>query len=194
MKIGIFNILFLSLIASTFGANFADASTIMKADLDQVAKESELIFEGRAVSKATRPSPTSGKPFTYYTFEIIDIIKGSYSNPTIEMGFMGGTLGDITLEVSDMRMPDIGERGIYFVENIGEQQIHPLFGWQQGHYLVITSQKTGQDMVIPVQQTGQDILIPEQQENLKERSLMLQKGTKLEDFKRNIRNVIRKDK
>ena len=136
MKIGIFTILFFSLIASTLGDNSADASTIMKANLDQVAKESELIFEGRAVSKETRPSPISGKPFTYFTFDIIDLIKGSYSNPTIEIGFMGGTLGNITLEVSDMRMPEIGERGIYFVENIGEQQIHPLFGWQQGHYLL----------------------------------------------------------
>jgi len=194
MKIGIFTILFFSLIASTLGDNSADSSTIMKADLDQVAKESELIFEGRAVSKETRPSPISGKPFTYFTFDIIDLIKGSYSNPTIEIGFMGGTLGNITLEVSDMRMPEIGERGIYFVENIGEQQIHPLFGWQQGHYLVVTSQKTGHDMVISVQQPGQDILIPVQQENLKRRSLMLQKGTKLEDFKHNIRNILKEDK
>ena len=142
-----------------------------------------MIFEGRAVSKETRPSPISGKPYTYFTFEIIDLIKGSYSNPTIEIGFMGGTLGDITLKVTNMRMPEIGERGIYFVENITEQQINPLFGWQQGHYLVITSQKTGQDMVVPAQQ-----------ENWKGRSLMLQEGTDLEDFKRNIRNVLKEDK
>jgi len=194
MKNGIFAFFFFSLIISPLGANSTDAASVLKVNLDQVAKESELIFEGRAVSKETRPSPISGKPFTYFTFDIIDLIKGSYSNPTIEIGFMGGALGNITLEVSDMRMPEIGERGIYFVENIGKQQIHPLFGWEQGHYLVITSQKTGHDMVISVQQTGQDILIPVQQENLKKRSLMLPEGTDLEDFKQNIRNVLKEDK
>lgn len=183
MKKDIFTILFFCLIFSPLGANSAVASTILKVDLDQVAKESELIFQGRAVSKETRASPISGKPFTYFTFKIIDLIKGSYSNTTIEIGFMGGSIGDITLEVSDMKMPEIGERGVYFVENIGEQQIHPLFGWQQGHYLVITNQKTGQEMVIPVQQ-----------DNLKRRSLMLQEGPNYEDFKRNIRNVLREDK
>ena len=182
MKNAFFTLLSFYLMVSNLGINSAYAATILKADLDQAAKESELIFEGRAVSKETRPSPISGKPFTYFTFEIIDLIKGSYQQPTIEIGFMGGTLGNITLKVSDMKMPEIGERGIYFVEKIGEQQIHPLFGWQQGHYLVITNQTTGQDMVIPVQQ-----------EHLKGRSLMLQTGTKLEAFKQNVRNILRED-
>ena len=75
---GIFTILFFSLMVSYLGANSANASTILKVDLDQAANESELVFEGRAVTKETRPSPISGKPFTYFTFKIIDVIKGSY--------------------------------------------------------------------------------------------------------------------
>jgi len=92
---------------------------------------------------------------------------------------MGGRIGELTLEVSDMRMPEVGERGIYFVETLNEQQIHPLFGWQQGHYLVITNQQTGQEMVIPIKQ-----------KDIKARSSMLQKGSNLVDFKVNIYNIM----
>ena len=193
MKSLIYKILFVSIIAFTLGYNSAVASEIMKADLDQVAKNSELIFEGRVVSEETRPSPISGKPFTYFTFNIIDLIKGSYLNQTIILGFMGGTLGGITLKVSDMRMPEIGERGVYFVEKIGEQQIHPFFGWQQGHYLVITNQQRGQDMVISMEQTDQYNMIPAYHKNLKSRSLMLEKGIELEEFKQKIRNILKEN-
>jgi hypothetical protein len=79
-----------------------------------------------------------------------------------------------------MQMPETGERGIYFVENLNVQQIHPLCGWQQGHCLVIPEKNTGQDVVIPV----------EQKDSLKTNSFTLTHPPTLEDFKQNIRNVI----
>ena len=133
-------------------APLALASSVVVVDFDQVVVGSEFIFEGNVVSKEIRPSPISGKPFTYYSFEIIEVIKGNYSNPTIEIGFMGGTLEGRTLTVSDMVKPEVGEQGIYFVESLGRQQVHPFYGWHQGHYLVIPHQKSGVKSVVPVLQ------------------------------------------
>ena len=170
---------FLTIFIPLFFIDQANATVILKKSFSQVIHGSELIFEGRVVSKETRPLPINDKPFTFFIIEIIDIIKGSYPHTTIETGYMGGRIGELTLEVSDMRMPEVGERGIYFVETLNEQQIHPLFGWQQGHYLVITNQQTGQEMVIPIKQ-----------KDIKARSSMLQKGSNLVDFKVNIYNIM----
>ncbi len=137
-----------------------------------------VVFEGKVLSEETRLLPANGRPFTYFTFEVTDVIKGSYELPTIEIGYMGGQLGDVIMQVSDMRMPEVGERGIYFVETLSEQQVHPLFGWQQGHYLVITQPQTETDVVVPVDQV----------ESSKSVSKSIRPVT-IEDFKRRIRNA-----
>jgi hypothetical protein len=176
--------LFFVLSFAIFCTNQTKATTILKLSFDQVCQGSELIFEGRVASKEIRPSPIEGKPITYFTFQIIEVIKGSYTGSNIELGFMGGQLGDLALKVSGMQMPEIGERGIYFVENLSVQQIHPLCGWQQGHCLVISDKQTGKDMVIPV----------EDKDSVKANSLALMHAPTLEVFKQNIRNVMEKDK
>jgi hypothetical protein len=180
----IFFILFLVLSLAFLCTNQTKATTILELSFDQVCQGSKLIFEGRVVSKETRPSPTDGKPFTYFTFQIIEVVKGSYKGSTVELGFMGGQSGDSTLKVYGMQMPEVGERGIYFVENLSVQQVHPLCGWQQGHCLVISEKQTGRDMVIPV----------EDKESLNTNSLALTHAPTLEVFKQNIRNMIEKDK
>ncbi len=178
-------ILFFALLFIPLNAGQAKATTILELSFDQVCQDAELIFGGQVMSKETRPSPIDGKPFTYFTFQIIEVIKGSYAGSTIELGFMGGQLDGFTLKVSGMQMPEMGEKGIYFVENLGVQQIHPLCGWQQGHCLVISDKQTGQDIVIPV----------EDKDSVKANSSALMHAPPtLEVFKQNIRNVIEKDK
>ncbi len=152
MRRNIFPVLFFALSFALLNAGQVKASTVLKVSFDQVCHGAELIFEGRVVSKESRLSSTTGNPFTYFTFEIIDVIEGSYSNSTIELGFMGGPKGEYVMTVSDMRMPEIGERGIYFVENLSVQQVHPLCGWHQGHYLVLSDPSSGKEKVVPVQE------------------------------------------
>jgi hypothetical protein len=93
----IFFILFLTLPFALLCTDKTKATTIIELSFEQVCQGSELIFEGRVVSKETRPSPTDGKPFTYFTFQVIDVIKGSYNGSTIEIGYMGGEVGGSTL-------------------------------------------------------------------------------------------------
>ena len=40
------------------------------------------------------------------------------------------------LAIHGLKRPAIGERGVYFVEQTGRMQVNPLYGWDQGHYLV----------------------------------------------------------
>ena len=34
-------------------------------------------------------------------------------------------------------MPVLGEKGIYFVESLQRRQVHPFYGWDQGHFLIM---------------------------------------------------------
>jgi hypothetical protein len=158
------------------------ASVILRMSFDQVVKGAELIVDGEVVSKEIRLSPISGRPFTYFNIAIIDLIKGDYPKKIIEIGYMGGQIGDMTLNVSNMRMPEIGERGIYFIETTNQQQIHPLIGWQQGHYRVIIDPNNGQERVVSEDENDRPA---------RSRALSLPQGVGLKDFKQEIRGIVK---
>ena len=113
----------------------ATASSILKTTMDEMLQASEFVFEGRALSVASRQTGPK-RIHTFVTCEINDIIKGAYPEPTVTLRFLGGTVGDLTMAVSHMQVPREGEHGIYFVESLGREQIHPLYGWNQGHFTV----------------------------------------------------------
>ncbi len=113
----------------------AHASTVREVDFAEAVNGSELVFEGVVVSKYTGISRETGQPFTYFLFHIQEVIKGTYRDQTITLGYLGGPKDDRFLVVTGMKMPDVGESGIYFVESLSRQQVHPLYGWQQWHLL-----------------------------------------------------------
>lgn len=127
------------------------ASTILAVSFESIVKNSEIIFEGQVVAQETRRSKLDGAPFTYSTFQVLDVIKGSVpEGGEITLGFAGGTINGMTLEVHDLRMPVLNEKGIYFVESMDKELTNPLYGWQQGHYLVIKDTVTGVEKVMSV--------------------------------------------
>ena len=151
------------------------ASTILGVSFQDVVKNSELIFEGQVVAQETRRSTLDGSPFTYSTFQVLDVIKGSVpEGGEITLGFAGGTIDGMTLEVHDLRMPVLNEKGIYFVESIDKELTNPLYGWQQGHYLVVEDAVTRVEKVMPVIGRKNELIT----------------APIVNDFKRNIRNQL----
>ena len=67
------------------------------------------------------------------------MVKGTYNQPEITLRFLGGTVGEISLDVSDSTLPGFGETGIYFVESLDRFQVNPLYGMDQGHFLILES-------------------------------------------------------
>lgn len=113
------------------------ASTSFRAvDIEEVSKNAELIFEGRVTAVESRAAPSSKLIHTFVTFAIDDVIKGNYSKPTIVLSFLGGSAGGRTLIVDDVQPPEIGEKGIYFVESLTRTQVDPFYGGPQGHFVI----------------------------------------------------------
>lgn len=112
------------------------ATTLQKIDIDQVAKEAALIFEGEVLTHEIRNESNTGLISTYVTFLILDVIKGEHVTKTIELKFAGGTINGETTEVNGSTIPESGEQGVYFVESTSENLLNPLVGWSQGHFII----------------------------------------------------------
>ncbi len=113
------------------------ATTILGMDIDEIANQAELIFEGEVLVRETRQDNNSGIINTYVTFQITDIVKGEFNGDSIELKFMGGTFQEQAVRVSGLTIPSEGEHGIYFVESLNLDLINPLLGWSQGHFIII---------------------------------------------------------
>tara|TARA_B100002003_G_scaffold247826_1_gene280187 strand:- start:2573 stop:3256 length:684 start_codon:yes stop_codon:yes gene_type:complete len=125
-----------SLILASLCIN-ATATTVLEMDIDNIARDAELIFEGTVLVSEARKDTNSGIIHTYVTFQIIDIIKGNYGANDLELKFMGGEVNGEIVQVSGLTIPEAGERGIYFVESLSRDLINPLLGWSQGHFIVL---------------------------------------------------------
>lgn len=115
----------------------AHATTVLQTSIVEMLAHSELVFEGYVIGVESKADPEDRLVYTHVTFELLDLIKGDWSDPTIELRFLGGTVGGKTLSVADMRIPKLDEHGIYFVEAPARSQVNPLYGWAQGHLRLV---------------------------------------------------------
>ena len=127
----------LACILVTVFASTAHGTSVRAVDMAEMLEQSALVFEGRVISLQARQDLGTGTIHTYVIFQVLDVLKGEYSNNTIELSFLGGTVGGMTLSAGDMQLPEKGEKGIYFVESLQRRQAHPLYGWSQGHFVVV---------------------------------------------------------
>jgi hypothetical protein len=111
-------------------------SVVEQVTVEQMLKNSQLVFEGTVIGISPHLNPSSSEIETDIAFRVSAVIKGSFSEPVIVLTFSGGTVGTITQRIGDMHMPAYGEHGVYFVESLARKQVHPLYGWDQGHFLV----------------------------------------------------------
>ena len=139
------------------------ATTILGMDIDEIANQAELIFEGEVLVRETRQNNNTGIINTYVTFQIYDIVKGEFNGDSIELKFMGGTFQEQTVHVSGLTIPSEGEHGIYFVESLNLDLINPLLGWSQGHFIIIARDREARISTIdhkPVIQVNSVVEIP----------------------------------
>jgi len=78
---------------------------------------------------------------------IEEVLKGSWSAETLELQYLGGRYEGRRMDVGAMRIPAPGEHGIYFIRDPHRRSVHPLKGWEQGHFVVVTGGDGGEETV-----------------------------------------------
>lgn len=112
------------------------SSSVLAVSLKQLSHSAELVFEGEVINVNSSFSQDGTSIHTYARFRVVEVVKGAYSQSEITLRFLGGTVGEISLDVSDSTLPQQGERGIYFVESLNRFQVNPFYGMDQGHFLI----------------------------------------------------------
>jgi hypothetical protein len=184
----------------------AGATSVRQLSLEELVQGAELVFEGRVVDIAAHrleagPAARAGLIYTTVTFEILDLVKGEYAPPILTLSFLGGAAGGRLLAIEEMHLPAWGERGIYFVESLARRQVHPLYGWSQGHFLVVSDPDLGERVMTADSQSVTGLqAVPAKQANklskgvvegltLKSSAAVSQAMT-AEQFKRTLRDML----
>jgi hypothetical protein len=115
------------------------ASSIEGVAVERMLLQSSLVFEGVVTEHEPGVRTAAGSIRTCVLFEVLEVVKGAAPADELRLCFSGGTIGDLTLVVTGSVIPEVGSRGIYFVESIERQLVNPLFGWTQGHFRIESS-------------------------------------------------------
>lgn len=111
----------------------SQATTVLPVEVSEAVDTAELIFTGHVVTLETATSRDGLYPFTFVTFEIAEVIKGSVDGTDLTLRFEGGDLEELkeTLEVVGMPQFELGNEVLLFVQSNGTAAC-PLVGWWQG--------------------------------------------------------------
>jgi hypothetical protein len=115
--------------------------TVSAASIEQVGVAdmltgSRLVVHGEVVDRWTDTNTDESEIYTHVRVRVMDVIKGADPGETLELRFLGGTHGSMTLQISGQYVPHVGDEAVYFIENPARTQINPIFGWRQGHFPV----------------------------------------------------------
>ena len=130
------------------GLGVLNATSVVPPTFEDMVDRSDLVFVGKVVgSKAAwRTVGTNRVIFTQVEFETGEVLKGR-AGKSVTLQFLGGTVGDVTLEVADVPRFGAGDRVLLFVEGNGIQ-FCPLVGVFHGKFGLRKDEKTGRDIVL----------------------------------------------
>lgn len=137
----------LTVCCSLVAAGVAHSTTVIPPSFDDLVSKARTIFVGEVVSQRAvwEATPQGRSIVTIVTFRVADVWKGSLG-PVTQLEFLGGTIDDVTMEVSGMPAFRLGQRDVLFV---GEtvRAISPLVGFMHGRLRIERETATGIDRV-----------------------------------------------
>ena len=122
-------------------------TTIIPPTFDELVLKAVAIFEGTVLDRrsAWDTTPGSRAIVTTVTFRVGDVLKGNVPAVT-SLTFLGGTVGDLALRVSEMPEFTVGDRDLLFVAPEANAAC-PLIGFGYGRMRVVRNSVTGVDEV-----------------------------------------------
>jgi len=130
------------------GLTIVNATSVVSPTFEEMVDRADLVFVGRVVnsSAAWRSVGTNRVIFTQIEFEMKEVLKGRAGN-SVTLQFLGGTVGEVTLEVADVPRFDAGDRVLLFVEGNGIQ-FCPVVGVFHGKFGLRKDEQSGRETVL----------------------------------------------
>lgn len=114
----------------------ARATTVIPPSFDELVRDSELVFRGRvtAVQSVSRKAGARDYIATEVTFAVERTLRGTVGE-TLTLEFLGGNIGGRELRLAGWPRFEVGDRGIFFVED-RTGQVCPLMRLRHGRYRI----------------------------------------------------------
>jgi hypothetical protein len=123
--------------AALFAAQAAEASSVLSVSVQDMIDRSEVVFEGRVLGRRFVDDGDAKHLRTCVRFAVLDVVKGPELPSPVELCYAGGrSKAGTSRTISDLGVPAPGERGVYFVESLSAGMLSPIFGWDQGRFVV----------------------------------------------------------
>ncbi len=115
-----------------------NATSVLPPDFNAMVRQADLIFTGRMTGQRAEWRKIEGQRsiVTLVRFEVIGVHKGR-GGPVIELQFLGGKIGQASLDVDSIPKFHVDERVVLFVEQNGVAA-SPLVGFFHGKFNVLT--------------------------------------------------------
>jgi hypothetical protein len=138
-------LLFVVILAGT--TDPVSAMTVRAPTFPELVAESASIVRGRVTEVSSRKvAGARGELIkTFVTFRVSTVLKGMSAGQEVTLAFLGGKVGDATLDVPGMPTFSVGAEDYLFVAS--KPGICPLVGTMHGRYRLITPQKPGRNYV-----------------------------------------------
>ena len=126
----------------------ARATSVVPPNFTELVGEADAIYRGQVTGvEARRVSrPDGGSVIkTFVTVAVQRVMKGP-EQPSVTLEFLGGTIGEETLEVGGVPKFTVGQRGIVFVQQNG-RQFCPIVRLGHGNYRIERDAASGREYV-----------------------------------------------
>lgn len=122
-------------------------SVVPVMTFEQVVTQAQLIFVGTVVRTESewRTTPEGRAIVTVVTFRVERLHKGA-SQGEISLEFLGGRVGDVSLEVSGVPRFNVGQEDVICAVTAGPQ-VSPIAGFNQGRFRINRDVTTGRRYV-----------------------------------------------
>ncbi|KFA90234.1 hypothetical protein [Archangium violaceum] len=134
----------------------ASATTMLRADLPELAQASDAIVHGTVRRVESRWSGDGRRIITDVEIQVTDALKGQ-AGGTVLVSQPGGRVGDIGQRVSGLATFTPGEEVVVFLEQHGKRAFR-VSGMVQGKYQVQRSEDGKSAMAVP-EPTGDVLLL-----------------------------------
>ncbi len=126
-------------------ASMAQATTVINVPLEQMAKESTVIFHGRVEAQQVVQEAGTDRILTLTAVEVLTEVKGIKKNEMVTIYQVGGTLDGRTLHVSGALKFQKGQEFILFGVRFRDMVVS--YGMGLGKYMVM--QESEGAIVVP---------------------------------------------
>jgi len=123
----------------------AHATTLLYQSFDDLVTKAEAIVIGTVYSVESLYDQNR-EIYTFVTLGELEILKGTYPQPTLVIRMEGGIIGETTQKVIGSPWFHVNDRPLLFIQGNGQYMV-PFVGWTQGVFQVRVEEITGRTTI-----------------------------------------------